>query len=213
MQKNSGLYPAGARPQISLAPLYQPAAGASIAACTIWQTCRILTARLQQSASYPGGCGGHLWQLVARSAQRVGKPPVSPSAAVSGCPVGRAISPAAPQQIQKTCADGHYLKPQRCGGVKTPPCKARQTLCRRETIGFFDRLRADMESAPTWVCGAAFFLFPGWPLTPAPFAGNGFDRSTGPCPATGCGGMRASRPTAARMVTPFPFGRATAMVL
>ena len=56
--KNSGLYPAGVRPQISLAPLYQPAAGASIAACTIWQTCRILTARLQQSASYPGRCGG-----------------------------------------------------------------------------------------------------------------------------------------------------------
>ena len=79
--------------------------------------------------------------------------------------------------------------------------------------------RADMESAPTGVCGdagpvdsrrAAMLPRPvGRAFTPA--APSKFKTGNVPA-AAGCGGMRASRPTAARGRVPFPFGRAFAMV-
>src|SRR5699024_4117110 len=40
-----------------------------------------------------------------------------------------------------------FFKNQRCGGVKTPPYSARQTLCRRETIGFFRQSVAPPQAA------------------------------------------------------------------
>ena len=47
---------------------------------------------------------------------------------------------------------------------------------------------------------------------PSWFVGEGFIPPAGVPAAAGCGGMRASRPTAARERVPFPFGRALAMV-
>ena len=58
----------------------------------------------------------------------------------SPCSVGRAFTPAAPPQIQKTCSGGHFFKDRPCGGVNPPPCRARQTLYRQETNAFLNRL-------------------------------------------------------------------------
>ena len=68
---------------------------------------------------------------------------------VSPCFVGRAFTPAAPPKIQKSMFRPSFFLNQRCGGVKTPPYNARQTFYRRETIGFFDNLKAPP-------CGGAF---------------------------------------------------------
>ena len=47
----------------------------------------------------------------------------------------------------------------------------------------------------------------GWPQTQNLFVGAGFIPPAGVCAAAGCGGMRASRPTDARVVAAVRFGR------
>ena len=73
--------------------------------------------------------------------------------------------------------------------------------------------RADMESAPTRVCVFAGVRLPGWSLCFPPFCRAGVHaRRTAAIQnrdvrnAAGCGGMRASRPTAARVAAAVPVG-------
>ena len=54
--------------------------------------------------------------------------------------VGRAFTPAAPPQIQKTCSGGHFFKDRLAAGSSPLPCGARQTLYRQETNAFLNRL-------------------------------------------------------------------------
>ena len=67
-------------------------------------------------------------------------------------------------------------------------------------------------SSPTWVCYNAGPRFHRLAAGPSWFVGEGFIPPAGVPAAAGCGGMRASRPTAAGGRVPFPFGRAFAMI-
>ena len=71
---------------------------------------------------------------------------------------------------------------------------------------------AVQASSPAWVCYNAGPRFPRLAAGLPWFVGEGFIPPAGVPAAAGCGGMRASRPTAARGRVPFPFGRALAMV-
>ena len=67
-------------------------------------------------------------------------------------------------------------------------------------------------SSPTEVCYKARFVIFRLAMGPPWFVGEGFIPPAGVCAAAGSGGMRASRPTFARVVEAAPVGRAFAMV-
>ena len=67
-------------------------------------------------------------------------------------------------------------------------------------------------SSPTEFCYKARFVIFRLAAGPPWFVGEGFIPPAGVCAAAGSGGMRASRPTVARVVAAAPVGRAFAMV-
>ena len=67
-------------------------------------------------------------------------------------------------------------------------------------------------SSPTEVCYNAGTAVSRLAMGPPLVVGEGFIPPAGVCGGAGCGGMRASRPTAAWMVAAIPFGWAFAMV-
>ena len=67
-------------------------------------------------------------------------------------------------------------------------------------------------SSPTGVCYKARFVISRLAVGPPWFVGEGFIPPAGVCAAARSGGMRASRPTVARVVEASPVGRASAMV-
>ena len=67
-------------------------------------------------------------------------------------------------------------------------------------------------SSPTEVCYKARFVIFRLAVDPPWFVGEGFIPPAGVCAAAGSGGMRASRPTIARVIEAAPVGRAFAMV-
>ena len=72
--------------------------------------------------------------------------------------------------------------------------------------------RDDASIVPTEVCYKARFVIFRLAVGPLWFVGEGFIPPAGVCAAAGSGGMRASRPTVARVVEAAPVGRAFAMV-
>ena len=112
-------------------------------------------------------------------------PPPSPRRKICGFPVGRSVLPLA---------------------VGADSISARGGFRRRKVCGTMQ------ASSPTEVCYKARFVIFRLAVGPPWFVGEGFIPPAGVCAAAGSGGMRASRPTVARVVAAAPVGRASAMV-
>ena len=112
-------------------------------------------------------------------------PPPSPRRKICGFPVGRSILPLA---------------------VGADSISARGGLRRRRVCGTMQ------ASSPTKVYHNPEVAVSRLAVGPPWFVGEGFIPPAGVCAAAGSGGMRASRPTVARVVAAAPVGRASAMV-